>query len=33
MEILLVCHGACHNDTIVTVDKKIMGNIVQTTLF
>jgi DNA modification methylase len=22
-EILLVCHGACHNDTIITVDKKI----------
>jgi hypothetical protein len=22
-EILLVCHGACHNDTIVTVDRKI----------
>ena len=21
-EILLVCHGACHNDTIVTVDRK-----------
>ena len=24
-EIMLVCHGACHNDTIVTVDRKI-GN-------
>ena len=23
VEILLVCHGACHNDTIVTVDKKV----------
>lgn len=23
IEILLVCHGACHNDTIVTVDRKI----------
>jgi len=23
IEILLVCHGACHYDTIVTVDKKI----------
>ena len=22
-EVLLVCHGACHNDTIVTVDRKI----------
>ena len=21
-EILLICHGACHNDTIVTVEKK-----------
>lgn len=23
IEILLMCHGACHNDTIVTVEKKI----------
>ena len=23
VEILLVCHGACHNDTIVTVERKI----------
>jgi len=23
LEILLVCHGACHNDTIVTVERKI----------
>ncbi len=23
VEILLLCHGACHNDTIVTVDRKI----------
>ena len=23
MEILLICHGACHNDTIVTVERKI----------
>jgi len=23
IEILLVCHGACHNDTIVTVEHKI----------
>jgi len=22
IEVLLVCHGACHNDTIVTVEKK-----------
>jgi len=22
-EILIICHGACHNDTIVTVDRKI----------
>lgn len=23
VEILLLCHGACHNDTIITVDRKI----------
>lgn len=23
MEILLLCHGACHNDTIVTVEKAV----------
>ncbi len=23
VEILLICHGACHNDTIVTVERKI----------
>lgn len=23
IEILLVCHGACHNDTIVTVERKL----------
>lgn len=23
VEILLICHGACHNDTIVTIDRKI----------
>lgn len=23
IEVLLICHGACHNDTIVTVEKKI----------
>jgi hypothetical protein len=22
-EILLICHGACHNDTIVTVERKL----------
>jgi len=25
-EILLVCHGACHNDTIVTVERKIQSD-------
>jgi len=24
-EIMLICHGACHNDTIVTVERKIDG--------
>lgn len=23
VEILLICHGACHNDTIVTVEKRV----------
>lgn len=23
VEIMLLCHGACHNDTIVTIEKKI----------
>ena len=23
IEVLLICHGACHNDTIVTIDKKM----------
>lgn len=23
IEILLICHGACHNDTIVTVERKV----------
>ncbi len=23
LEIVLVCHGACHNDTIITVERKI----------
>lgn len=26
IEILLICHGACHNDTIVTVERKIKSN-------
>jgi tRNA1(Val) A37 N6-methylase TrmN6 len=26
VEILLVCHGACHNDTIITIEKKREGN-------
>lgn len=26
IEVLLVCHGACHNDTIVTVEKRVCGN-------
>lgn len=30
IEILLVCHGACHNDTIVTVERKIQGRLVIT---
>lgn len=24
-EIMLVCHGACHNDTIVTVERKVQA--------
>ena len=27
IEALLVCHGGAHNDTIVTVEKKIQGNL------
>jgi len=27
IEILLVCHGRSHNDTIVTVEQKIQGNL------
>lgn len=27
VEILLVCHGRSHNDTIVTVEKKIQGDL------
>jgi hypothetical protein len=23
IEVLLVCHGACHNDTIITIEKKM----------
>ena len=26
IEILLVCHGRAHNDTIVTVERKVQGN-------
>jgi len=26
IEGLLICHGACHNDTIVTVERKIKGS-------
>lgn len=26
-EIMLVCHGACHNDTIVTVDRKVQSSL------
>lgn len=25
IEIMLVCHGACHNDTIVTVERKVQA--------
>ena len=28
-EILLVCHGASHNDTIVTVERKIQGRLLR----
>ena len=28
-EIMLVCHGACHNDTIVTVERKIQENLIR----
>ena len=27
VEILLICHGACHNDTIVTVDLKTQNSL------
>lgn len=27
IEILLICHGACHNDTIVTVEEKIFTTV------
>lgn len=30
IEILLVCHGSDHNDTIVTVERKIQSNLVST---
>ena len=26
IEILLICHGACHNDTIVTVERKMQSD-------
>jgi len=26
IEILLVCHGSDHNDTIVTVERKVQSN-------
>jgi len=26
VEVKLVCHGACHNDTIVTVERKRVGD-------
>lgn len=25
-EVLIICHGACHNDTIVTIDQKIANH-------
>ena len=28
IEILLVCHGRAHNDTIVTVERKIQGSLI-----
>jgi len=28
VEILLCCHGACHNDTIVTVEKKVQSGMI-----
>jgi hypothetical protein len=27
IEVLLVCHGRAHNDTIITVERKIQGNL------
>lgn len=27
VEVVLLCHGACHNDTIVTVEKKLQGKL------
>ena len=27
IEVLLVCHGACHNDTIVTVEQKVSSKL------
>ena len=31
LEVLLCCHGAAHNDTIVTVERKIQGSILDAT--
>jgi len=31
IEILLVCHGRAHNDTIVTVERKIQSNLIMPT--
>lgn len=25
-EVMLLCHGACHNDTIITIDRKIQSH-------
>lgn len=27
IEVMVVCHGACHNDTIITVEKKIRSEL------
>ena len=33
LEILLLCHGACHNDTIVTVEKAVSNQSKQESFF
>lgn len=33
VEILLICHGACHNDTIVTVENALSNNRMHLTAF